>query len=76
MSFRVYVLYVMYNSMPFEWDAGKSRSNQKKHAGIDSETASRVFADLSFLLRKDRRAALARDRCRAEGCVARGACIS
>jgi uncharacterized DUF497 family protein len=31
--------------MRFEWDAEKNRSNQKKHAGIDFETASRVFAD-------------------------------
>lgn len=44
----------MYNIMRFEWDAGKSRSNQKKHAGIDFETASRVFADPSLMLRKDR----------------------
>jgi hypothetical protein len=29
------VLYVMYNSVRFEWDAEKNRSNQKKHAGID-----------------------------------------
>jgi len=35
-------------------DAAKSRSNQKKHAGIDFETASRVFADPDLLLRKDR----------------------
>jgi uncharacterized DUF497 family protein len=44
----------MYNKMRFEWDAGKSRSNQKKHAGIDFETASRVFADPNLMLRKDR----------------------
>jgi len=44
----------MYNRMRFEWDAGKSRSNQKKHAGIDFETASRVFADPNLMLRKDR----------------------
>jgi uncharacterized DUF497 family protein len=44
----------MYNSMVFEWDAKKNRANQKKHAGIDFETASRVFADPSLLLRKDR----------------------
>jgi len=25
--------------MRFEWDAQKNRSNQKKHAGIDFETA-------------------------------------
>ena len=50
----VRVLYVMYNSMRFEWDAGKNRSNQKRHAEIDFETASRVFADPSLLLRKDR----------------------
>ena len=48
------VLYVMYNAMRFEWDADKDRSNQKKHAGIDFETASRVFADPGLLLRKDR----------------------
>ena len=48
------MLYVMYNSMRFEWDAEKNRSNQKKHAGIDFETASRVFADSSLMLRKDR----------------------
>jgi len=35
----------MYNTMRFEWDADKNQSNQKKHAGIDFETASRVFAD-------------------------------
>ncbi len=44
----------MYNSVRFEWDAAKDRSNQKKHAGIDFETASRVFADPSLVLRKDR----------------------
>ena len=48
------MLYVMYNSMRFEWDAVKNRSNLKKHAGIDFETASRVFADPSLMLRKDR----------------------
>jgi uncharacterized DUF497 family protein len=40
--------------MVFEWDAAKNLSNQKKHAGIDFETASRVFADPHLLLRKDR----------------------
>jgi uncharacterized protein len=40
--------------MRFEWDAEKNRSNQKKHAGIDFETASRVFGDSSLMLRKDR----------------------
>ncbi len=44
----------MYNSMYFEWDAEKSRSNQRKHVGIDFETASRVFADPRLMLRKDR----------------------
>src|SRR5579862_122764 len=48
------VLYVMYNSVQFEWDAEKNRSNQKKHAGIDFEIASRVFADPNLMLRKDR----------------------
>jgi uncharacterized DUF497 family protein len=40
--------------MRFEWDAEKDRSNQKKHAGIDFETASRIFADPNLILRKDR----------------------
>jgi uncharacterized DUF497 family protein len=40
--------------MRFEWDAEKNRSNQEKHAGIDFETASRVFADPNLMLRKDR----------------------
>src|SRR5580658_9367171 len=44
----------MYNSVRFEWDADKNRSNQKKHAGIDFETAARVFADSNLLLREDR----------------------
>ncbi|MBI4909849.1 MAG: BrnT family toxin [Acidobacteria bacterium] len=40
--------------MRFEWDAEKSRTNQKKHSGLDFETASRVFADPDLILRKDR----------------------
>jgi uncharacterized DUF497 family protein len=44
----------MYNTMRFEWEADKDRSNRKKHAGIDFETASRVFADPNLMLRKDR----------------------
>jgi uncharacterized DUF497 family protein len=40
----------MYNIVRFEWDADKNRSNQKKHAGIDFETASRVFADPHLML--------------------------
>jgi uncharacterized DUF497 family protein len=44
----------MYNSLRFEWNAKKNQSNQQKHAGIDFETASRVFADPSLMLRKDR----------------------
>jgi uncharacterized protein len=44
----------MYNSVVFEWDAEKNRSNQKKHAGIDFEIASLVFADPRLMLRKDR----------------------
>jgi uncharacterized protein (DUF4415 family)/uncharacterized DUF497 family protein len=44
----------MYNEMLFEWDAEKNRSNQKKHSGVDFETASRVFADPDLMLRKDR----------------------
>ncbi len=44
----------MYNSVIFEWDVKKNQSNQKKHAGIDFETASRVSADPGMMLRKDR----------------------
>jgi uncharacterized DUF497 family protein len=44
----------MYNEMLFEWDAEKNLSNQRKHSGIDFETASRVFADPDLILRKDR----------------------
>jgi uncharacterized DUF497 family protein len=44
----------VYNSVRFEWDAEKARSNRKKHAGIDFETASRVFADPNLVLRQDR----------------------
>jgi uncharacterized DUF497 family protein len=44
----------MYNSVRFEWDAEKNRLNQKKHAGIDFEAASRVFADPGLMLRKER----------------------
>ena len=40
--------------MRFEWDVAKNRANQKKHAGVDFETASRVFADPDLMLRKDR----------------------
>src|SRR5712671_4097885 len=32
----------------------RTDSNQKKHAGIDFEIASRVFADPRLMLRKDR----------------------
>jgi len=48
------MLYVMYNRMRFEWHAVKNRANQARHAGIDFETASRVFADPYLILRKDR----------------------
>jgi len=40
--------------MRFEWDAQKNRLNQKRHAGIDFETASCVFADSRFMLLADR----------------------
>jgi uncharacterized DUF497 family protein len=40
--------------MRFEWDTEKNLSNQKKHAGIDFEIASRIFADPGLMLRKDR----------------------
>jgi len=48
------MLYVVYNSVQFEWDAEKNRSNEEEHAGIDFETASRVFADPNLVLRQDR----------------------
>lgn len=48
------MLYIVYNSVLFEWDEKKNRSNQKKHAGIDFETASRVFDDPGVVLRQDR----------------------
>ena len=44
----------MYNEMLFQWDAGKNRSNQRKHSGIDFETASRIFGDPYLVLQKDR----------------------
>ncbi len=47
------MLYVVYNGVYFEWDARKNSSNRKKHAGVDFETASRIFADPCLLLRKD-----------------------
>jgi uncharacterized DUF497 family protein len=53
-SEQINVLYIVYNSVQFEWDADKNRTNQKKHAGIDFETASRIFADPALLLLKDR----------------------
>ncbi len=43
----------MYNGL-FEWDPRKNRENQRKHNGIDFETAARVFADPDIVLRKDR----------------------
>jgi uncharacterized DUF497 family protein len=70
----------MYNSMRFEWDARKNRANRKKHAGIDFETASRIFADPSLMLRKDR--VIDGEECwhaigaRAKGCTVSGACVS
>lgn len=48
------MLYDMYNAMLFEWDPAKNLANQKKHSGLDFETASRFFADPDVLLRKDR----------------------
>ncbi len=44
----------MYNGVRFERDAEKNLANQRKHAGIDFETAARVFADPGLMLRKDR----------------------
>lgn len=40
--------------MRFEWDAGKNRTNQAKHSGLDFETASRVFNDPKIILVEDR----------------------
>ena len=36
--------------MRFEWGAAKSRINQRKHNGLDFETAARVFKDASIVL--------------------------
>jgi len=41
-------------TMRFEWDAAKSRINQRKHHGLDFETAARVFNDASLVLIEDR----------------------
>jgi len=41
-------------TMRFEWDAAKSRINQRKHNGLDFETAARVFNDASLILIEDR----------------------
>lgn len=40
--------------MRFEWDAGKNRTNQAKHSGLDFETAARVFNDPKIILVEDR----------------------
>ena len=40
--------------MRFEWDAAKSRINQRKHGGLDFETAVRVFNDPKIILVEDR----------------------
>ena len=40
--------------MRFEWDAAKSRINQRKHDGLYFETAARVFNDPSLVLIEDR----------------------
>lgn len=38
----------------FKWDGEKNLFNRRKHADIDYEIASRVFADPSLMLGKDR----------------------
>jgi uncharacterized DUF497 family protein len=40
--------------MLFEWDAGKDRSNRRKHSGLDFETAALVFADSNCRSRIER----------------------
>ena len=40
--------------MRFEWDSRKDRANQKKHDGLDFETAARVFDDPNVILMHDR----------------------
>ena len=40
--------------MRFEWDAGKDRTNQAKHDGLDFETAARVFDDPNVMFQEDR----------------------
>jgi hypothetical protein len=41
-------------TMRLEWDAAKSRINQRKHSGLDFGTAARVFNDASLVLIEDR----------------------
>jgi hypothetical protein len=41
-------------TMRFEWDAAKGRINQRKHNGLDFETAARVFDDANLVQIEDR----------------------
>ena len=40
--------------MRIEWDEEKNVRNQRKHGGLDFETASKVFGDPHFVLLEDR----------------------
>ncbi len=40
--------------MRFEWDEEKNEVNQRRHDGLDFETASRIFEDPNLILRKER----------------------
>jgi uncharacterized protein len=44
-DFSSKLLYVTYNSVRFEWDGEKNRTNQSKHPGITFEAAQEVFDD-------------------------------
>jgi uncharacterized protein len=50
----------------FEWEAGKNRTNKRKH-GVDFETASRVFLDPNMVLIEDRLGELGEQRWHALG---------
>ena len=46
--------YTLRITVRFEWNGEKNGLNQKKHAGLDFGTASRVFDDPNVMLRRDR----------------------
>ena len=46
--------YTVCITVRFEWDSKKNRTNQMKHAGLDFETAARVFNDPNVVVIEDR----------------------